>query len=284
MTPDGFGPGVDAELRAGKGKRDENFPVGSLLIARRLRPHVHAYYDFVRAADDVSDSADLGADEKIRRLDAMEAALRGTDPAARSATAGPLRRSFGETGLDVCLATDLLVAFRQDAHVLRTPDWPALLAYCRHSANPVGRFLLSLHGERADTFAASDALCSSLQILNHLQDCADDLRVLDRSYLPLDMLADAAIGPDEVLRPTTSPSLARVFGRVLDGVDRLNGEARRLPGLVRDRRMRLEASVIVNLAHRLARRLRREDPLAGRVGHGRADVVLSLLGAARFVA
>ena len=284
MTLGEFAPGADADLPSGKGKGDENFPVGSLLIARRLRPHVHAYYDFARAADDVSDSPDLAAAEKIARLDAMEAALRGTDPTARSTTAGPLRRSFAATGLDPTLATDLLVAFRRDAHVLRTPDWNALLGYCRYSANPVGRFLLSLHGEAASTFAPSDALCTSLQILNHLQDCAADLRLLDRSYLPLDLLADAGIGPEDVLRPATSPALARVFGRVLDGVDRLNREARTLPPLVRDRRMRLETSVIVNLAHRLARRLRREDPLAGRVRHGRADVALSVLAAGRFVA
>ena len=170
----------DADLRSGKGRGDENFPVGSVLIARRLRPHVFAYYDFVRAADDVSDSPDLAPDEKIRRLDLMEAALLG-DARAHSTSAGPLRRSFGETGLDPSLATDLLRAFRQDAHVLRTPDWAALLSYCRYSANPVGRFLLSLHDEGEDTFGPSDALCTSLQILNHLQDCADDLRTLDAS-------------------------------------------------------------------------------------------------------
>ena len=283
MSPDGFAPGTDADLRSGKGKRDENFPVGSILIARRLRPHVHAYYDFVRAADDVSDSPDLSPDDKIRRLDAMEAALLGTDASARSTSAGPLRRSLRETGLDPALATDLLVAFRQDARVPRTAEWAALLGYCRFSANPVGRYLLRLHGEAAATFAASDALCTSLQILNHLQDCAADLRLLDRSYLPLDWLAAEGIGPEEVLRPRTSPALARVFGRVLDGVDRLNDEARTLPRQVRDHRMRLESSVIVNLAHRRAARLRREDPLAGRVGHGRADVVLSVLAAVRFV-
>ncbi len=283
MTPpDGWTAGVDADLRPGKGRRDENFPVGSLLIARRLRPHVHAYYDFVRAADDVSDSPDLAPEEKIARLDAMEAALRG-DPTAHSTSAIPLRRSFAETGLDPALATDLLVAFRQDARVLRTADWEALLGYCRWSANPVGRFLLTLHGEAAATSGPSDALCTSLQILNHLQDCAADLRLLDRSYLPLDFLADAGIGPEEVLRPAASPALARVFGRVLDGVDRLNREASRLPALVRDRRMRLESAVIVNLAHRLARRLRREDPIAGRVTHARGDVASSVLAALRFV-
>ena len=255
-------PSEDADLRPGKGRADENFPVGSHLIARRLRRHVHAYYDFVRAADDVSDSAELSPEEKIRRLDLMEAALRGA-PGATSSSAARLRPTLAATGLPPELATDLLIAFRRDATVLRTPDWAALLDYCRYSANPVGRFLLALHGENETTYAASDALCTSLQILNHLQDCAEDFRLLDRSYLPGDMLADADITAGEVLQHRTRPALRHVFDRILDRVDRLNVEAARLPGLVRNRRMRIEAAVIVGLAHRLAARLRVEDPLAG---------------------
>ena len=254
--------------------------MGSHLIARRLRRHVHAYYDFVRAADDVSDSAELSPEEKIRRLDLMEAALRGA-PGATSSSAARLRPTLAATGLPPELATDLLIAFRRDATVLRTPDWAALLDYCRYSANPVGRFLLALHGENETTYAASDALCTSLQILNHLQDCAEDFRLLDRSYLPGDMLADADITAGEVLQHRTRPALRHVFDRILDRVDRLNVEAARLPGLVRNRRMRIEAAVIVGLAHRLAARLRVEDPLAGRVKLQRDDVRGSLRTALR---
>ncbi len=264
-TPD------DADLRSGKGRRDENFPVGSALIARHLRRHVHAYYDFVRAADDVSDSPELSADDKIRRLDTMEAALRGV-AGAHSTSAARLRPTLAQTGLAPELATDLLIAFRRDASVLRTPDWEALLDYCRYSANPVGRFLLLLHGENEATFAASDALCTSLQILNHLQDCAEDFRLLDRSYLPADMLAEAELTAGAVLQHRTLPALRRVFDRILDRVDRLNAQAATLPDLVRNRRMRLEAAVIVRLAHRLAARLRTEDPLAERVKLRRDDV------------
>lgn len=270
----------DADLRSGKGMGDENFPVGSFLLAPHLRRHVHAYYDFVRAADDVSDSPTLSPDEKIRRLDAMEAALLGR-PGARSTSAGPLRATFAETGLPATLATDLLVAFRRDARTTRTADWAALLDYCRHSANPVGRFLLALHGESAATHAPSDALCTSLQILNHLQDCAEDLRALDRSYLPADMLAAEGIDAAAVSAPHASAALRRVFDRILDRVDALNAEAATLPALVRDRRMRLEAAVIVGLARRLTRRLRREDPVAGRVKLGRDDVAAAAVGALR---
>lgn len=214
----------------------------------------------------------------------MERSLHGT-PGAASPSADRLRASLARTGLPARLATDLLVAFRRDATVLRTPDWAALLDYCRYSANPVGRYLLSLHGEDCGDgtplAVASDALCTSLQITNHLQDCADDLRGLDRSYLPLDWLAEAGTGPEAVLAGATSPALARVFGRVLDGVDDLNRQATGLCREVRDRRMRLEAAVIVRLAHALARRLRREDPLAARVKLRRTDVARSALGALR---
>ena len=269
----------DADLRLGKDRGDENFPVGRL-IAPRLRSHVHAYYAYVRAADDVSDSPDLSSTEKVARLDTMERALRG-DPDARSSSAVPLRASLAATGLATELATDLLIAFRRDATTLRTPDWSALLDYCRFSANPVGRFLLALHGEAAETAGPSDALCTSLQILNHLQDCADDLRMLDRCYIPDDYLAAEQLTPDILLARRSTPALARVFGRVLDGVDALNRKARRLPALIGDRRMRLEAAIIVGLAHRLARRLRREDPLAARVKLRRQDIAVSLLAALR---
>ena len=270
----------DADLRSGKDRQDENFPVGSRLIAARHRPHVHAYYAFVRAADDVSDSPDLTAADKLARLDAMEQALRGMGD-AHSSSAGPLRASLAATGLPAELATDLLIAFRRDANVLRTPDWDALLDYCRFSANPVGRFLMALHGEGPDTAGPSDALCTSLQILNHLQDCALDLRLLDRCYVPDDFLAEAGLTQAALLAPAATPALAHVFGRVLDGVDALNREASRLPGLIRDRRMRLEAALIVGLAHRLARRLRREDPLAARVKLRRQDIAVSLIAALR---
>ena len=271
----------DVDLRSGKDRGDENFPVGAL-IAPRLRRHVHAYYAFVRAADDVSDSPDLSAAEKVARLDAMERALHGAAD-VHSSSAGPLRETLRQTGLPPALATDLLIAFRRDATVLRTLDWAALLDYCRYSANPVGRFLLALHGESDATAGPSDALCTSLQILNHLQDCGDDLRTLDRSYLPQDMLVAAGLRAEAVLAPRTNAALARVFGQVLDGVDALNREARTLPGLIRDRRMRLEASIIVGLAHRLTRRLRREDPLAGRVKLRRQDIAVSLMTALPFL-
>ncbi len=277
-----------ADASSGKGRADENFPVGSALIAPRLRPHVHAYYAFARAIDDIADNAVLPAEDKLARLDAMEALLLGR-PANRDGAAGRgeaasavrLRASLAETGISPARGTDLLVAFRQDAVKRRYDSWDELVEYCRYSANPVGLYLLDLHGEGPGSHPGSNALCTALQVLNHLQDCRDDLETLDRCYLPRDWLRDAGEDVDAVRWERTGPGLRRVLDRCLHEVDRLNRVASSLPGAIRDRRMRLEAAVIVALSHRLAHRLRREDPLAGRVRLRRGDAARSLLVALR---
>jgi len=270
-------PAASVEQWSGKDRGDENFPVG-VLIRASLRPHVHAYYAFARNADDISDSETLPAAAKVARLDHMQAVLLGeADGGAPSASA--LRRSLAATGVAPAHSTDLLVAFRRDAATLRTADWPELLEYCRHSAMPVGRHVLALHGEDPATFSPSDALCAALQVLNHLQDCAEDLRRLDRSYLPQDLLARHGATVEDVLRAKATPGLRATFDALLDRCDALNDEAAALPRMVRDPRLRLETAVILALSRRLARHLRRADPVAGRVNLGRVDAAGSVLRA-----
>ena len=266
------------EAPSGKGKNDENFPVGSFLIRPALRRHVHAFYDFARNADDIADSPAFSPREKLDRLDAMGAVLVG-DREDGSPTARTLRGSLAETGVTPRHALDLLHAFRQDATKQRYADWPELLEYCRYSAMPVGRHVLDLHGESAATHPPSDALCAALQVLNHLQDCAKDLEQLDRCYLPQDMLAAAGATTAALQAEAASAGLRSVLDQVLDHTDTLNAAGADLPSHVRDRRLRVETAVISSLAHRLATRLRREDPLAGRVKLRRGDVVGSILRA-----
>ena len=281
------GPAPATDVSSGKGKADENFPVGSMLIARSLRPHVHAYYAFARAIDDIADNTVLPSDQKIARLDAMQAVLLGQQEngpdltPAEIASAVGLRASLALTGIDPARGTDLIVAFRQDCVKNRYASWAELLDYCRYSANPVGLYLLDLHGEGAATHAPSDALCAALQVLNHLQDCKADLDELGRCYLPESWLAQAGQTAESVRGERLTSGLRQVLNQALDQVDRLNQEAARLPGLIADRRMRLEAAVIVGLSHRLARRLRRQDPLARRVKLSRGDVGVSLLATLR---
>lgn len=251
---------------SGKGAGDENFPVGSWLLPAALRPKVALFYRVVRGADDIADSPGLSADEKIARLAAVDAALAGETPVAPGCeAAAELRQVLAETGVPIDHARDLLRAFVQDATKNRYDDWDDLVGYCRLSANPVGRFLLDLHGEDAATHAVSDALCTALQIINHLQDCQDDYRDIDRVYLPRDLLAAAGVPLADLASPAASPGLRWVLDRVLDGVDELIALARALPGAIRHGGMRREAAVIVAVAERLAIELRDRDPLAERV-------------------
>jgi len=272
----------NVEVWSGKDRADENFPVGSTLIRPDLRVHVHAYYRFARNADDIGDSETLTAEDKIARLDVMEDVLLGRRENGSPSALG-LRAMLAATGLDPSVGTDLLRAFRQDAVKHRYADWDELLDYCRYSAMPVGRLLLSLHGESAATLPPSDALCASLQVLNHLQDCAQDLATLDRCYLPLDLMKLAGARIEDLRLHRSTPALREVFDNLLDYVDELNSEASRLAGLVCDRRMRLESAVIVSLAHRLTRRLRRGDPLAARVKLIKPDFCSAALAALRYL-
>jgi farnesyl-diphosphate farnesyltransferase len=269
--------GGTLETPSGKGRGDENFPVGSWLIRRDLRPHVHAFYRFARTADDIADNPKLGAADKIRRLDRMAAVLDGASGGEAPAAAA-MRASLAATAIPADHCHDLLRAFRLDAEKLRYRDWDDLLFYCRYSAAPVGRQVLDLHRESRAAWPASDALCTALQVLNHLQDCALDYARLDRVYLPQEDLAAAGIGVAALAADRAGSGLRRVIDGMLDRTAALVDTAHGLPPRVAALGLRLECAVIVALAGRLLRRLRRGDPLAGLVGLGKSDFAAAFLG------
>ncbi|MGE0666862.1 MAG: squalene synthase HpnC [Sphingomonadales bacterium] len=264
---------TEAETPSGKGAADENFPVGSLLLPRALRPHVAVYYAFARAIDDVADNPALAPEDKIARLEGFARAVRGEDDDPAYAKAHAMRRSNLETGVSEKHCLDLISAFKQDAVKSRYESWDELIDYCDRSASPVGRYLLDLHGEDRSGYVQSDALCNALQVINHLQDCADDYADMDRVYLPQQWVREASAATEDLSRPAATPGLRRVMDQCLDGTDALLREARRLPGALRSRRLALESAVIVRIADRLTLRLRREDPIAARVALGKPEAM-----------
>ena len=265
------------ETPSGKGRGDENFPVGSWLIRRDLRPHVHAFYRFARQADDIADNSAMPAAEKVRRLERMGVVLDGAPGGDDAPSAVAMRASLLATGVTAQHCHDVLTAFKQDATKLRYRDWDDLMNYCRYSASPVGRQLLDLHGESRATWEPSDALCNALQVLNHLQDCAEDYRRLDRVYLPEPWLHAEGICVEDLRVPASSPGLRRVIDRLLDGTDALIASARALPGAVKSPGLSRECAAIVTLAARLSARLRRGDPLAMRVKLSPVDFAYAML-------
>ena len=260
------------EAPSGKDVAYENFPVGSWLLKAALRPHVAVFYAYARAIDDIADSPDLPAEEKVRRLDGFAWAIqddRGDDPAYAKAHA--MRRTLAETGITPRHCLDLISAFKQDAVQARYRTWADLIDYCDRSAAPVGRFLLDLHGGCRLGYGPADALCNALQVINHLQDCQDDYRTLNRIYLPLDWLDEEGARIDDLDRACLSPGLRRVLDRALDATAALLVTARPLPGGLRSRRLAMESAAILNIALALVERLRKRDPLAARVALTTAD-------------
>ncbi|WP_295992302.1 squalene synthase HpnC [Rugamonas sp.] len=185
----------------------ENFPVASILMPRRLRPAVEAFYAFARSADDLADEGDATPAQRLAALSAYEAAL------ARIERAEPphapmferLAQTVREHALPMRPFHDLLSAFKQDVVVSRYATYDDVLDYCARSANPVGLLMLSLYGQAdEDNIRDSDAICSALQLINFLQDVAIDIQK-ERIYLPLEDLNRYAISPAALDHPDARP-------------------------------------------------------------------------------
>lgn len=169
----------------------ENFPVASWTLPARLRRPITAIYAFARSADDLADEGDRPPEERLRELarlgqylDAGPENYNGADPVLTA-----LSHAVGHYQLPVPLLKDLMHAFRSDVTKDRYQNFGELMAYCRCSANPVGRLLMHLFGDTSERHLAySDAICSALQLINFLQDLREDLNQRNRLYIPLDDL------------------------------------------------------------------------------------------------
>lgn len=234
----------------------ENFPVASRLVPATLRPAVVAIYRFARAADDLADEGDAPPGERLAALARFGAALhaieRGDTPAEPPFPA--LADAIRAHGLPYAPFHDLLSAFAQDVTTTRYADFATLRDYCRRSADPVGRLLLALYGAQTPAnLAASDAICTGLQLTNFWQDVAIDWRK-DRVYLPQEDLdrfgvtpaAIAAGHPDERWRALMAFEVDRARA-LLEGGRPL---VRALPW-----RLGLELSAVVAGGLRILRRI-----------------------------
>ena len=164
----------------------ENFPVASWLLPRHLREPVTAIYGFARNADDIADEGELDAATRLAQLAGYRQEL--ANIAAGIPSGQPifqrLAAAIASHNLPLSPFSDLLDAFSQDVVKQRYASFAELQDYCRRSANPVGRLLLKLfHAESAQQLAWSDAICSSLQLINHWQDISLDW-ARGRVYLP----------------------------------------------------------------------------------------------------
>ncbi len=271
-------PATAEGFRSGKSGSDENFPVASLLIAAPFRPVILAFYDFVRAGDDVADHPDLAPAQKHALLDQLDRSLTGQGEAEPLGV--NLRARLAERGLTNRHARDLLDAFRRDVDKSRTANWDELIDYCRLSAMPVGRFLLDVHGESRDLWPASDAICAALQINNHLQDCAKDFRALKRVYVPQDALDAAGARVEDLGAARASPALRACLRGLAVRNCALLEEGQNLPHDIKNLRLGMEIAVVVRHAFRIADLLIARDPLSENVKLSKGEMFLGAAVAA----
>ncbi len=163
----------------------ENFPVASRLVPKDRRDALAAIYAFARSADDFADEPRFGA--RLEKLDEWREKL-GTSfrGQAEDPVFVALADAVGKFGLKQKPFDFLLDAFEMDSRGTAFPDFKALMAYCERSANPVGRLVLALFGDRdAEHARLSDCICTALQLTNFWQDVAVDFK-RGRIYIPLE--------------------------------------------------------------------------------------------------
>ena len=183
----------------------ENFPVALRMLPRTYRRHLMAVYVFARTADDLGDQAP--AAERLRLLAELEADLqalyRGGQPALQAVTG--LKHTVAECDIPMQPFIDLIRANQQDQVVRRYETFEDLAGYCRLSANPVGRIVLYVFGcFSADRAEQSDFICTGLQLAEHWQDVAEDLRA-GRIYLPLTDMAAHGCSEHDLAAPHAAP-------------------------------------------------------------------------------
>jgi len=178
----------------------ENFPVASALLPRRLRFPVQVIYRFARSADDIADEGDLDPAARLAQLSQYRVRLRNLSQqeGVMDDIFCDLARVIAEHQLPSHPFFDLLDAFSQDVTQKRYSTFPELLDYCRRSANPIGRLLLHLFGrQERHLFELSDRVCSSLQLINFLQDVEADYRK-DRIYIPMDEMERFRVSENQI--------------------------------------------------------------------------------------
>jgi squalene synthase HpnC len=236
----------------------ENFTVASRLLPRRLLPHFYAIYAYCRWADDLADET-RSADTSLELLDAWESQL---DACYRGSpwhwVFVALRPTIEEFAIPREPLANLLAAFRQDQRVRRYATHDEVLAYCRNSANPVGRLVLYL-GRCHDQERArlSDSICTGLQLANFCQDVARDW-AMDRVYLPQSTLAGAGYTETMFARGEFNDSFRRALGREVDRAESYLRGGEPLVGLM-PRELRLQVALFVGGGMGILRAIRRQD-------------------------
>lgn len=260
---------------------EENFPVEKL-VSKKLRPLVAAYYNAARQADNIADDGKLSREEKLEKLLKIEQAFYGKNE-DNFPEAAALGRLFAAENLDASLFTDLLKAFRRDAENKQPEIWEQLTDYCGYSAVPVGRFILAICNENPSTYLPAAVLCTVLQISNHLQDLKYDIVTAGRVYLPLQMMDEFQVKNSDLYLTKELPSFTALKKEILNKLRGMTKDTEKLPCLIRNRRLRMEISIILSLTNSMLKRLEKYDVLSCHVKLTKLDWLKAWIFGLKFI-
>lgn len=254
----------------------ENFPVASHLLPEQLRDPISAIYAFARIADDIADEGDAEPGQRLaalkrhgQQLELALAGAAGLEPVFIAAA-----DSIARFKLDKQYFHDLLTAFSMDVTTRRYGSFAELQNYCRYSANPVGRLLIQLVGkDSASNQYYSDAVCTALQLINFHQDIEQDLLENDRIYLAMDEMQAAGIDERQLKYRENSPAMLAFMRQQYRRANRLLLSGYPLVNILGGR-LGLEVRVTVLAAHRVARKLMRQQDIYSRPRLGKLDWII----------
>jgi squalene synthase HpnC len=231
---------AQVSLAAAAQAAHENFPVALRVLPARYTRHLMALYGFARLTDDIGDEPlpgqpDATAEDRIAVLDALEADVHRiyTGQTPQLAAIRELGRTVRACDVPEQPLTDLIEANRQDQRVARYATFEDLVQYCVLSANTIGRVVLHIFGVATpEREALSDSICTALQLAEHWQDVAEDLRN-GRVYLPGEDLDRFGCTEADLARPTASQPVRDLLAFETDRAMRMLDEGARLAGTLR---------------------------------------------------
>ena len=264
-----------SHLMSGKSHSDENFPVASFLMTKKIRSIVRVFYFFARMADDIADHQKLSSNQKKNILLFFDNAISKSKKTNNKVLDKMIAR-FKELPSGKKYSRNLLKAFMMDASNKKYKNWNDLLYYCKFSANPVGRFVIDAVNERKNIekiYEASDSLCTALQIINHIQDCKKDFRQLNRVYIPDSFFKKYSLDKKILRKSKSEENFERLKIEIIDNV--LTSLRKTKLGLreIQSWRLRKETLIILNIAKRLCNLLKINDPLEKQIKLSRIDFI-----------
>lgn len=264
-----------SHLMSGKSYSDENFPVASFLMTKKIRSIVRVFYFFARMADDIADHQKLSSNQKKKILLFFDNAI-SKSKKTNNKVLDKMIAKFKELPSGKKYSRNLLKAFMMDASNKKYKNWNDLLYYCKFSANPVGRFVIDAVNERKNIekiYEASDSLCTALQIINHIQDCKKDFRQLNRVYIPDSFFKKYSLDKKTLRKSKSIENFERLKIEIVDNV--LVSLRKTKLGLreIQSWRLRKETLIILNIAKRLCNLLKINDPLEKQIKLSRIDFI-----------